>query len=225
MANLPTKFEPLEPPDVKRPDRTQSLPAWVTSRLACVTESRRRNENGTWRTVATLPASQILGLSERRAIEGHVAALDAVLHATPMNSAKAEGETLTHIAKLTLALPGQKATEKGAEATGEAYQAALDDLPPWAVAAAIRRWYRGDAPPVGSRQHDYNWRPAPAVLRSIAFAEAAAIRGRAIELRRLLTAEQAIEFSDDHRKTMLERLVKLFGGMDRNAPTTSEAAE
>jgi hypothetical protein len=172
-----------------------------------------------------LPADQVLALSERRAIEGHVAALERVLHATPMTSAKAEGETLTHVAKLMMALPGQRANEKGAEATGEAYQAALDDIPPWAVAAAIRRWYRGDAPPAGGHPHDYRWRPAPAVLRSISFAEAAALRGRMIELRRLLDAQPAVEFSDDHRKTMLERLVTLFGGMERNAPTTQEAAE
>jgi hypothetical protein len=197
----------------------------VSSRLASLTESRRKNANGTYLTVMTLPAALVLASSERRAIEAHVTQLERLLRDTPMTSAKAEGETLTHIAKLTLALPGQRANEKGAEATGEAYQAALDDLPPWAVAAAIRRWYRGDAPGSGRYQHDYRWRPAPAVLRSIAFSEAAPLRGRAIELRRLLEAETSVGFTDDHRLTMIERIQGLFGGMKRNAPTIKEAAE
>ena len=54
----------------------------------------------------------------------------------------------------------------GSEETGKAragaYLAALDDLPPWAIAEAIRKWHRGEG---GSRDCNYRFAPAPAELR------------------------------------------------------------
>lgn len=52
--------------------------------------------------------------------------------------------TLIVLTKMMLSLPSSQQNEAGAEASGEAFQAALDDVPTWAVAAAVRRWYRGD---------------------------------------------------------------------------------
>lgn len=160
-------------------------------------------------------------------IEAHVEQVDRLLRDTPLTSAKAEGDMLAHVTNMTLSLPGQRASERGAEATGEAFMMALDDLPPWAVAAAIRRWYRGDAPPPlpGHKPHDYAWRPAPAVLRAIAFSETAELRTRVRDLRRLLSAECAVEYTEEHRQTMLQRLAGLFGSMSRNAPTTKEVED
>jgi hypothetical protein len=178
--------------------------------------------NGKWRMVMTLPEAMMLGSSERKAIERHVGALEKVLSATPAESAASEAETLVLVSKLMLALPGQKTGEAGAEASGEAYCAALDDLPPWAVAAAIRKWYRGDvpAPPVRSMPHNFSFRPAPATLRSLAFSEAHAVRGRMLQLQALLSAEKRVEYSDEHR---LEMLTKLQGVMPGRQ--LSEAAE
>jgi hypothetical protein len=107
-------------------------------------------------------------------------------------------------------LPGQKAGEAGAEATGEAYQTALEDMPPWAVKAAIRHWYRGDAialertPP-----HDYRWRPAPAVLRKLSFYEMMRVMGRIRRLKQLLSAVPLIEYSEEHCTDMRAKLRSL----------------
>lgn len=172
--------------------------------------------------VTTLPAEMMLNSSERKAIERHVGALEKVLGNTPAESAQAEAEMLVLVTKMMMSLPAQKTGEAGAEATAEAYCAALDDIPPWAVAAAIRRWYRGDvtAPPPRMPPHNFDFRPGPAKLRSVAFGEAAAVRGRVIQLQSLLTAEKRVEYSDEHRGEMLTKLQAVMPGRQ-----VSEAAE
>lgn len=110
-----------------------------------------------------------------------------------------------------LALPSSQQNEAGAEATGEAFQAALDDVPHWAVAAAVRRWYRGDCGLNERGQaYDYHWRPAPAELRSIALVEKWRVKQRAETLRKLLAAEPLIEFSDEHCAQMRARLAEVI---------------
>ncbi len=118
-----------------------------------------------------------------------------------------------------LALPAQRSTEAGVEAAGEAFMAGLDDVPAWAVEAAIRRWYRGESQKLGREPHDFRWRPAPATLRRLAQIEAHRVRGRIIDLERLLSARERIEYTDQQRASNLERLSKLlqdvFGKKDQ----------
>lgn len=206
MAQNLTVIEPLKLPDLARPDRMPSLPEWVASRLASVSEAQQKDASGKHRAVMTLPQAMMLGSSEIRQIGAYAGALGKTLSRTPSTSADAEAETLVHVTKLMLALPGMRSSETGAEATGEAYQAALDDLPPWAVAAAIRHWYRGDAMQIGKQPHDYRWRPAPAALRYLAFVEASAVRARMQQLEQLITAVPLIEYSAEHRTEMREKL-------------------
>jgi hypothetical protein len=108
--------------------------------------------------------------------------------------------------------------EAGAEASGEAFQAALDDVPTWAVAAAVRRWYRGDC---GENERgqpfDYHWRPAPAELRRIALFEKWRVQQRAKTLRKLLVAEPFIEFSEEHCAQMRARLIAVIPRTSRIA--------
>lgn len=40
---------------------------------------------------------------------------------------------------------------------------ALDDIPPWAIADAIKRWHRGEC----GEGYCYRWAPAPAELRKL----------------------------------------------------------
>jgi hypothetical protein len=135
--------EPIPFPDVRRLDRMPSLPAWVASRVASMKDEHQPPpEGGKYRKVPTLPL--ILAPAERAEIERHVADLDALCRQTPAQSDEWEADTLIVVTKLMLALPAMQQNEAGAEASGEAFQAALDDLPTWAVAAAVRRWYRGE---------------------------------------------------------------------------------
>jgi len=80
----------------------------------------------------------ILNQAERAEIEHHVTDLDALCGQTPAGCDDWETATLIIITKLMLALPSSTQKEAGAEATGEAFQAAMDVVATWAVAAAVR---------------------------------------------------------------------------------------
>lgn len=222
MAQQLTLTEPLKLPDLARPDRMPSLPAWVGSRIASVNEVMQKDASGKHRLTVVLPQALTLGSSERKQIAAHAGALRKTLDRTPSNSADAEAEMLVIITKMMLAKPGQKASEAGSEATGEAYQIALDDLPPWAVTAALRRWYRRDAPPVDKAPHDYRWRPAEGILRAIAFEEAAKVRGRMIELERLLAAVPLIEFAPIERNGMIDKLEAILPAIKFERPEPAQ---
>jgi hypothetical protein len=62
---------------------------------------------------------------------------------------------------------------------------------------------------VRGRAYDYQWCPASAELRRIAFSQLWLVKGRASDLRRVLSAAPRIEFSLEHRRNMSERIAKL----------------
>lgn len=109
---------------------------------------------------------------------------------------------------MLLALPSKGAGEATGEAKADAYMIALEDMPAWAVTAAIRGWYRGEH----GTEHNYTFAPAPAVLRKLAMTERWKVSGRAKALGELLEAVPEVEFSDDHRKEMLGRLQRIGVG-------------
>ncbi|AXK79955.1 hypothetical protein DW352_05145 [Pseudolabrys taiwanensis] len=149
--------------------------------------------------------------AERAEIEKHVENLDALCAQTPLESGEWEGQTLIIITKLMLALPSAQQNEAGAEAAGEAFQAALEDVPTWAVAAAARRWYRGECGEnEDGKPYDYHWRPAPAELRRVALVEMWRVKHRAETLRKLLIAEPLIDWSAEHCATMRDRLAAVM---------------
>jgi hypothetical protein len=205
-------IERIQLPDVRRPDKMPCLPAWVASRVESMKDERQPHpETGKHRTVPTLPLNLILGAPERDEIARHVRELDALCGPTPADDPEAEGAMLIVIAKMMAALPSVAQTEAGGEARGEAYLAALDDLPPWAVSSAMRKWHHGDCGKNNlGKPYDYKWPPAPAELRSIAEVELWRVKARATRLRDLLRAETLIEFSDEHRSAMLARLSTLM---------------
>lgn len=195
-------IEPLRLPDQRRPAQIPSLPEWVVSRL----ESLKDNwQNGS--KALTLPAAMVLTEQQRSMVEQHIAALGSLVAFTPVSSADCEAETLVIVTKMLLALPSQRSTETGNEAKGEAYLAALDDIPPWAVQEAVRKWYRGEH---GSK-FDYRWSPVPADLRSLARNEEFKVRGRMTVLERIAAAVPLLEFTDEHCAEMLSRLQEVVG--------------
>jgi hypothetical protein len=203
-------IEPLALPDRRRPAQIPSLPEWVVSRL----ESLKDNwQNG--KTTLTLPATMVLSETQRTMVLSHIAALGSFVETNPGNSADAEAQTLVAVTKMLLALPAPKSSEAGNEAKGEAYLAALDDIAPWAVQEAIRKWYRGEH----GAGYDYRWSPVPSDLRKLAQNEEYRVRGRMRVLQRICEAEAIVEFSDEHREQMLGKLQGLF------KPPTVEAAE
>ncbi len=88
-----------------------------------------------------------------------------------------------------LVKPTRAGGSEAAEARLDAFMEALDDVPHWAVAIAIRKWHRGEC---GLSEHgkryDYHWAPELADLRRLARIEACDVRARIEFLDRLLRA-------------------------------------
>lgn len=115
------------------------------------------------------------------------------------------------VTKMLLALAAPRTSETGAEAKGEAYMAALEDIPSWAVQEAVRGWYRGSSLVLDAKMpHDFRWSPAPAILRRLAEIEAAKVKWRATSLQQIIDAEEKLEFSEEHCAAMRQKLVELF---------------
>jgi hypothetical protein len=203
--------DPIPLPDYQRPDRMPSFPAWLASRVASINDVVQPDQiTGKHRLAPTLPRSLTLNDAERSTIEDHVLKLEAACSRTPAREPEAEGELVLMLTDMQLALLAAKQNEAGVEARGEAYLAALDDVPPWAVQAAIHAWYRGEAGnDERGRPWDYNWPPSPAALRRVAVGKLCRVTTRADSLRKLLRAEPLVDYSEEHRQEMLQRLSKL----------------
>lgn len=218
MGTAIAKIEPLQLPDSRRPALMPSLPEWVASRLECVKDNW---QNGS--KVLTLPESLVLTENQKAMVGQHICGLSKLVERTPTTSADAEAETLVIVTKMLLVLPSQRSTETGNEAKGEAYLAALDDVAPWAVQEAVRKWYRGEC----GDKYDYRWSPVPADLRRISRSEEFRVRGRMTMLSRLIEAVPLLEYADDHRKDMLDRLSGLFKPktIDESVPRENQKQE
>ncbi len=226
MALLAHQVEPIPLPNTRRPEQTPSYPAWLTSRVAVCRSVNQKGPKGEYRTVPTLSRSSTLNEAQRDAIERHIAALENLLVGTPVSSADIENDVLVMLTKMMLSLPAMRQSEVGAEARGEALLAALDDVPKWAIEAAIRCWYRGDAGVnAGGDPFDTHWLPAPSDLRFVAARLVGRIKLCISSLKRLLDAEPLIEHSDEQRGAMLKRLSTIsVRGVALDLETAGEGA-
>jgi hypothetical protein len=135
-------------------------------------------------------------------VEQHIAALNEVLAMTPMEDIGHGELTMTTVTKMTLVLPSKEVGDLAGEARGEAFMAALDDVPSWAVQEAMRKWHRAEYGP----KHDYKWQPAPATLRELAMIEVYRVMGTRRKLNDLLRAEPMIEFTPEQEASMKARI-------------------
>jgi len=150
-------------------------------------------------------------LPQRDLISRHIGALDAICDRTPKGDRASDKAMLVLISKMLLTLPGKR-QEVDVEAKGEAYAAALEDVPVWAVDQAIRGWYRGSYGP----QHDYEWAPAPATLRAFAMQESWKVAGQREKLQSILIAEPRKEYSKEHCARMAERVTVILRAAGRS---------
>lgn len=139
-------------------------------------------------------------------VERHISNLDAVLTMTPCEDERHGELTLTTVSKMTLVLPSREAGDLANEARGEAFMAALEDVPSWAVQEAMRKWHRSEHGP----KHDYKWQPAPSTLRELALVEVYRVQGVRRRLNQLLVAEPEIEFSSEQEENMRQRVSALL---------------
>lgn len=149
-----------------------------------------------------LPSFMILSSEQKTLVEGHLREMGPIFEMTPENADQFAEATLTVVSKMIVTLAGRETGELGGEAKGEAFMAALDDVPSWAVQEASRRWYRGEC----GQDHDYKWMPDPATLRKLAQTEMFRVKGVQRQLADLLAAEPLVEFSKDHEAAMREKI-------------------
>jgi hypothetical protein len=188
--------------------------------------------------MTTIPKELILNSSERLEVQRHITELDRftrldqliTIRETVMSNDAALG---VMVAGLLIKGGGTKLDKASADALTEDYLDALDDLPAWCVREAMRKWNRAESPPLDAKRHDFNWKPTPPALRRLAQHELASVKGRIISLDRLLNAVPLIEFSDDHRESMIKRLQVVIheaakqppAPLPQREPIDSEAAE
>ena len=168
----------------------------------------------------------ILNSSERALVQRHIDDLRRFARVDQLIDLR--GATLTNdeahgvmIASLLLK-GGAKLDQQSSDALTEDYLDAIEDLPAWAVREAIRKWNRAESPKLDGKPHNYDFRPSPPTLRRLADHEMIALRWRMLKLENICEAEALIEYSDAHRKEMLERLAGLF--RPQVAPFESENA-
>jgi hypothetical protein len=98
---------------------------------------------------------------ERQRMSAKVSELHAVREAD--DNAENRKSRLGLVANMLMAYPIAGGSEESGRARAMAYLAALDDVPPKALAEAIRRWHRSECGP----GYNYHWAPAPAELRQL----------------------------------------------------------
>jgi hypothetical protein len=98
---------------------------------------------------------------------------------------------------MLLAFPTSgNSSDAAADARGDMYDEAVEDIPPWALNAAIKRWVKGDVPDLRLGALNFNFAPAPAVLLAICKLELVDFKVQAAAIERLLaciTLERAMD--------------------------------
>ena len=153
-----------------------------------------------------LPKSLILEREQKVLVEQHIGALEAALAMTPLDHIGHAELTMTTVTKMTLVLPSRETGDLAGEARGEAFMAALDDIPSWAVQEAMRKWHRGEHGP----KYDYKWQPVPSTLRELALNEVWRVRGAVRKMNELLMAEALVEISPEQEEAMKARVRTLL---------------
>jgi hypothetical protein len=162
-----------------------------------------------------LPKNLILNSSEKQAVREHIEHLGLCLSLNqPMlyrdellTNGQAHGAMIAH---LLMKGGGQKLDNKAADALTEDYLDAVEDLPAWAVREALRKWNRGESVKLDGKPHDFNWRPTPPTLRQLAQHEMTAVKARKMQLEKLLEAVPLVEYSEEYRQNMIDRLAALL---------------
>jgi hypothetical protein len=137
-----------------------------------------------------LPSGMVLSPQHRTEAEERLKQIEAIVGGTNLTSNESAKARLSLLTKMLLAFPAVgSSSEAAAQARSDVYDDALSDVPPWALNNAIKRWSRGEVPTdlnLGSL--NFNFAPAPAVLRKLAKIEVSPFEAQAYQLRRLLKA-------------------------------------
>lgn len=200
MATELAVFEPIKTPDARRPAMLASLPAWVERLNVAVRLELQMTPDGKSfekTDVLVLPTELMPTPEQRQAMTSHQESLRSFLQQTPAVDPSAETRIATAVSKLLTVLAGERKSDLVEEARGEVYLDVLDDVPSWAVEAAVRRWFKHDC---GSdergKPYNYVFAPDPGTLRKIAQEDVHALGARIGKLQRLLDAREYVDCRD-----------------------------
>jgi hypothetical protein len=145
----------------------------------------------------SLPEEMLPTPDDREYLSSRLAQITTIITASNLTPIECSKARLSLLTKMLLAspVPGNSADET-AEARSDMYDDAIEDIPPWALRAAIRRWNRGEVPDLKMGALNFNFAPAPAVLRAICNLELADFKRQQAEIEKLLacvTTEQAMD--------------------------------
>lgn len=135
-----------------------------------------------------LPSGMQLTQQDRTDVEARLKQIEEIVTGSNLTNNESARARLSLLTKMLLAFPAVgSSSEAAAQARSDVYDDALSDIPPWALNNAIKRWSRGEMPydlSLGSL--NFNFAPAPAILRKLAKHELRPFEDQAYKLRRLL---------------------------------------
>lgn len=197
MGTQIVPHEPIKLPDPRRPAMLPLLPAWLARSSGAVrlelqispqTKTFEKNE------VLVLPLELMPSETQRQEMQAHIDNLRSYLRQTPAESAEAETAVATAVSKLLVVLAGERKSELSEGARADVYLDVLDDVPYWAVDAAVKLWFRHDCgTDEKGKAHDYKWAPDPGTLRKIAQRQTYDMSARIGSLQRVLEARQYVD--------------------------------
>jgi hypothetical protein len=211
-------------PQPTNPAQLPSLPAWLQPRSDALAAADKAH----YQPRQQLPAAMILNSSEQAEVRRHIDQLlvfldlgrPTVIRGKTLENPAALGAVIAEL----LLKSGQKLDQAASDVLTDDYFDALEDLPAWTVREGLRRWNRGQSVQVDPKQpHDFRWAPKPPILRKLAEHELARVQHRIRHLQRLCDAKPVVEYSDEHRKSMLGRIADLF--REKPVQLMTEAAE
>lgn len=147
-----------------------------------------------------IPADLVLSEPQKALVERHLADVEAMCRPSQRKVVERQ------LAGLLLTAPTRSESEALAELRLETYWIALDDIPAWAVAAAVRMWLRRENSAGGE---NYAFAPAPPQLRRLAEIALIPVRAQGSMLLRLLRCEPENGFTAAHRADMAARAAAL----------------
>lgn len=187
-------------PDLSSPMAMRSWPEWLTTKKNALATNFQK-EGGGFQKVWTLPPDMILTEAQQAALGDYIRSLSSWRNQTGVRAPKWLARTMTAVSGMLMVLGGHKATTESVEVKAFAYEAALADVPCWAVECAAGRWYRGECGrDVRGQPFDYRFMPDPATLRSIALKEVAKLDVEISEMHRILDARPLLDNEAELRR-------------------------
>lgn len=141
------------------------------------------------RTRLNFPSGMEMSEEERNQSTSLLAELQALMDGTNLEPKVCSKARYSILTKMLMSYPmAASASAEQGVARLEMYLEALEDMAPWAISNALKRWNKGECDDIGMGQLNYNFAPAPAILRAICKSEIRPFENQAVKLSRLLSA-------------------------------------